>query len=239
VRFDLTASTDNAMLTIFDPVSLKDWIDVPWQKIEESEGLDDGLLDAAEKQGKLMTVSTGSDGTFVVRFYIEEDPPKELTAEALNSVTNALLRVPSGRLWAIGWEYLPQKEQQLQKIQDYKGGDFNSGQCHEIPAGDYLMDAYALISPEPATLCASSKMLGCIGAICIPLAVAIALITGAWGWLLIPTVFVLLAILCQFVFRKGVPERPQPSQPDALCVLKRLPEESDLASFQGKGLQCA
>ena len=140
--FDLKAMTDAAMCAIFDPVALAHLLELSWYDIDKMTGCDEGIVDQNQDAGNLITHSIASDGSFTFRFYVDEDPPEEAIDEPVSSFSGALLKVPSGKLCAVGYEYLPQKESRIATIDDYDTDDM--GESHAIPPGNYRVDGYNL-----------------------------------------------------------------------------------------------
>ena len=231
--FGLEASTDAAMCAIFDPAALAHLLPVSWDDIQESVGLDDGILGKEEKAGNLTLFSIASDGTFRFRFYVDEPAPRELLAEATGKTARFLLRAPDGNLCAVGYEYLPSEESAVSKIEDYKVGDL--GQSQKIPPGSYLVDAYSLSVPDTSSARPSSfvKRIGCVGCLSVPLVTVGACYFGGWPYLWVPCLVAVVSVAA--VSEKGG-RQGKPDLPDAVYVMTRLSDDADLSTMKGGSL---
>lgn len=92
----------------------------------------DAMFDAQASGDAIMYTSEGVDG-LECRVFLEGDIPAELTRFASGRITNALLRVPSGKLALSGIVALEREEPAIQLT---------------VPPGDYAVDAFEIWIPD-------------------------------------------------------------------------------------------
>ncbi|MBD3676470.1 MAG: hypothetical protein HUJ26_23410 [Planctomycetaceae bacterium] len=125
----LTAATDVATFVIFDPGALPETV------VDSRDPLDQ--IDQMTSCGEAICYSFCSDGDTDFLILVDEAPDQEFLDRRFGVVDNILLRVPTGRIVATGYEDLRVK---------YKREEFTPkmGEAAEIPAGNYLVTAFGV-----------------------------------------------------------------------------------------------
>jgi hypothetical protein len=116
MRADLTSFTDAGMHALYDPS-----IAVPREE---------KVLDAVAT-GDLFVIDTASDGEIHLCVYVGEPLPEKFQPRIERTTCDALLRVPSGQLWASGVEYVGYPED-------------GTATTMTVAPGTYLADVYEL-----------------------------------------------------------------------------------------------
>lgn len=230
--FDLEASTDAAMCAIFDPAALAHLLTVPWDEMQDSVGLDDGILGKEKAAGNLTFFSIASDGTFRFRFFVDERAPDGLLDQGNGQTRRFLLRVPGGNLCAVGYEYLPSKDSNVSKIEDYKVDKL--GQSQRIQPGNYAVEAFSMGASDVST--SRPMPLGCLGCLSVPIVAGAAWYYGGWTYLWVPC-FVAAVSVALLEYSNRAAMRKTPDLPDAVYVMTRLPDDADLSGMKGGSLE--
>lgn len=127
MRHVIPTGTDVATICFFAPAALPADFD---ERVK-----DDTLetFNALAKEGRLWSQETGSDGGFLLHFYVGEVVPEEIVTRFPDQTVVERFRVPSGVLWACGAEYAANDPAKTLLKFEHMGGN-----CH-IPAGDYRL----------------------------------------------------------------------------------------------------
>jgi len=131
MRLSLEAATDVATYIIFDPSALSADAVNPRKPFE--------TVDAITARGEAICYSDCSDGQMRFLILVDEPPDAEMVARRRHKVENALLRVPSGRLVATGFEDLWGRGRHRYSPEHFTA---RMGAVAIIPAGDYAVDAF-------------------------------------------------------------------------------------------------
>jgi len=256
VWFELKSGTDCAVHALFDPASVLHIINDATQDF-----LTEDVLEQDVEQGHLFLYSQSTDGGVTFRIIVGEPEDEERIALASHRVAGALLRVPSGRLYAAGMEYLCRPGEPPVSAEEYSVWPEWMGQTAAVPAGDYLLDAYEAPDEErpPTRLdrwVGWAACLGCLAtlvgtalAISLPLVGVLAGEDWRWVWFYwkIGVLIVWPPILIAWKVAARLPTRRQWEQRqeelrerfpfDVLIVLRPLPESVDPSSLRGAFLQ--
>jgi len=100
MRFDLESGTRRGIHVIFDPAAAIDLIRM------DPAGKDGGETTEAGERGDVLAYSYGGDGDMMFRLFVDQDPDREITGRKAGDVQRGILRVPSGRLFCAGMEFL-------------------------------------------------------------------------------------------------------------------------------------
>lgn len=227
MKADLTSFTDVAQHALCD------------DSIAPSHGSDHSELLGRVPDGQLLVVDTAADGEIHWRIYVDEPLPDELRTAIESETKDVLLRVPSGKLVACGLEYVGRAEARAKTSLD-------------VPAGNYLADIYERdidwdrdIGPTlEQELGADYKREGWVGPLggVLLLAGIVICLVGAFSWsLLLLAIGLGTATLGVVVFRYGLPKGDYEHDkraiamrfPALVVVLRRLPDDADLAPYRG------
>lgn len=135
MRVRLTAATDVATFIIFDPGALPEGV------VDSRKPLEP--IDKLTSSGEAICYSYCSDGDADFLILVDEAPDREFLDRRFGIVDNILLRVPTGRIVATGYEDL---------TESYQPESFTPkmGEAAEIPAGNYSVTAFGVDWGEEA-----------------------------------------------------------------------------------------
>jgi len=130
MRTFLSAGSDVATFAIFDPAAIGKGDVDPKNPHESQEGL--------AAAGKALLYSYASDGDADILILVEEEPEEEWLQRLESRVDNILLKVPSGRLVAAGYEIFYQGDDV-----SFDPGSFEvrMGEETAMPKGNYRVSA--------------------------------------------------------------------------------------------------
>lgn len=114
---DLESSTDVAQHALYDPST-------PLAALDDDTALD------AVRAGALLAMHTATDGSLGYRVYVDEDLPEMLRPRISTTIKDVLLRVPSGKLVASGFEHANEPAKAETSM--------------ELPSGNYLVEVHEL-----------------------------------------------------------------------------------------------
>jgi hypothetical protein len=250
MRKQLSARTDVAAYVVFDPTSVRSGLIDPYNPLD--------AIDVITADGRAIChlAQTVGDSQFLV--LVDEAADEEYLKHRANIVENILLRVPSGRLVATGFEELCGDGEDRYSPDRFQPG---KGDTVQIPAGNYAVTACELhwgdlveretkrraVPGDERFVTVVGTSMGCVIASTVFLAPAGLLL--AWlefgsqsalrtaGWVLsFHLVFWLLAIpLVYFSKAWGrmnrLRENIRSEFPNALLVLRRLDPDDASHSF--------
>jgi hypothetical protein len=246
--FDIEAGTDVAFFAIFDPGAVIGHIKSDWGEV-------DHLADDA----RAAFYSFSSDGSQQFRIFVNEPLDPRLVPRAVDKVMGHL-RVPTGSVWIIGAEYMP--NEQVKSADEYKPAQYMGGFV-DLPAGNYRIEAGDLLwrEEEPEAMLRSrasdadfrfESAVGCTtGALLFGNVLGLpALFIGLWtqigfwaamqglGWLVLADV--LLAVPLALLWKSKrmgraieAREAIREQTPGAYVVLTRCEDEAEMAGARG------
>jgi len=137
MRFDLESGTDAGIHLIFDPAAAIDLIRM------DPAAKDGGETTEAGERGDVLAYSYGGDGDMHFRIFVDEDPDPEIEGRKTGDVQRGFLRIPSGRLFCAGMEFLRAEAGEAAEPEDYRGSEPASGPV-EVPPGIYEVEFFDL-----------------------------------------------------------------------------------------------
>lgn len=163
MRFDLESGTDAGIHVIFDPAAAIDLIRM------DSAGKDGGETTEAGERGDVLAYSYGGDGEMMFRVFVDEHPDAGTIQRKIGEVQRGILRVPSGKLFCAGMEFLrvkgPDRQTPVEPV-DYPGTEPVCGPATVAP-GTYDVELFDLDwdgEDERAASEATKKAIGTAGA---------------------------------------------------------------------------
>jgi hypothetical protein len=246
MRHLFESGTDVACHALFDPAA------TAGAAAEE-------LGEALAEGGRLLSLYTASDGSLALQLLVDEALPDAWRARAKTVVERLLLRVPSGTLVLAGLEYVDNAEE-VAKASSYAHARSASLTSGRVLPGAYEADVLLLdwddareIAPEMkrklgvqysveqvlGPLTGVAFFVGLVGTIAALIGAAGSAVKGAWP----PAWYVAAPLLLAagFLAAKWL-ERPEwcgrrraaeSEFPEVLVLLRRLPDDTDLASRRG------
>ena len=130
MRFSVRVKTSAAACAVFDPQALQAWRACT-DPYEVLHGVEDEVTD-----GHMLLYNPAADGEYEFLFLVEERPSPQLISRSYGSITNVLLRVPSGALVVAGIEALPAIVA--------SGGEVPMSATQTVRSGAYRVDAHNL-----------------------------------------------------------------------------------------------
>src|SRR5262245_19879545 len=94
MKHAIATGTDVATVCFFDPAALP----------ADLDGSLEGLA-TLQKEGRVWVNETGSDGSYLFHFYLDEEIPDPIRKYSSDPKTTERLSVPSGTICACGAEY--------------------------------------------------------------------------------------------------------------------------------------
>src|ERR1041385_5209715 len=148
MKHAIATGTDVATVCFFDPAALPADADGRgWQTQEQMATLG--------KEGRMWFKETGSDGSFLFHFYIDEEIPESIRKYSDDPQATGRFSVPSGTLCACGAEYVARDPLKVGlKCFSHMGGIFN------LPSGEYSLTAWRTEWPEDMEEEALAQRLG-------------------------------------------------------------------------------
>lgn len=224
---ELESATDIASHVLYDP-------SIGGRVEKEAE------VEAAARAGTLLAMYTAGDGALGYRIYVDEDLPDALRGRVATTHEGLLLKVPSGKLVASGLEH--------------HGDATKAAATAEVPAGNYLVDAYELdydwdrdivpvLRAELGSAYGRDTMIRAVSGLLILAGVG-CLVAGALAW----SVFVAVGGAVALVLGLGLARLATTAAyearrreielrfPGLVLVLRRLDAAADLSAHAGKPL---
>ena len=137
MKHAVDAATDIAGVMLFDPEAMPDDFDSRGKGDEAYE-----VLEELHSTGKVVLVSTGSDGGFLLHAYLDEPIPENLRQYAKDPVELDKFPVPSGKLYFTGSEYAFRRDDSDLRFSSHMGGSF------ELAPGSYRLELFQTSYPE-------------------------------------------------------------------------------------------
>ena len=129
----ITAATDIATFIIFDPAS------IPADAINPKRPLE--AIETLTADGSAICYSFASDGEADFAVLVDEEPADEWVARRRNGIDDVLLRVPSGRMIATGYEDLCGRGERKYSPETFVP---EMGDTAMVPPGDYAVEAFEI-----------------------------------------------------------------------------------------------
>jgi hypothetical protein len=224
---DLTSFTDVAQHAVYD------------DSIGPMAGDDFRELHDRALDGWLLIFDTAADGDIHLALYVDEPLPDGLTSAVVHETREVLLRVPTGKLVASGLEYVGHAKP-------------NAKSTVELPAGNYLVDIYErdvdwdrdvapTVERELGPAYKREGWVGPLGGVLVFAGITVVVI-ALFAWSLLSFgIGMLVGALGIAMLVLGLPKGDYERQkraiamrfPTDVLVLRRLPDDVDVASYRG------
>jgi len=136
MRFELTSGTDAALHVLFDPAAVT--------PMRDGEAMLDGdAVERLEGAGAILTVDEGGDGEARLTLVVDEAYDDDGPAGRHDAFKRPLLRVPSGRLYFTGVEYVfwdGHPQPMLKSLEPHA----------RVPPGDYAAEGFRVSAASRA-----------------------------------------------------------------------------------------
>jgi len=132
----LSAGTDVASVSLFDPAALDDSFD------RQIEADPQAAIETMGDAGRVIEFQTGGDGDYLFHLYLDEPMPASFEKYAKDPISVDTFAIPSGTVWAVGTEYVSHDPKTA------LGRATHMGSRAEVPPGEYEVTLYRTDWPE-------------------------------------------------------------------------------------------